>query len=323
MIKTKIFFSEHKPELVSEWHMVKNGKLAPSEITYGSVKKVWWICPQGHEYEMTPNHRSHGKGCSYCSGKKVAIDNSLLYLYPTVAKEFHPTKNSKGSHEYAGKSNKKVWWLGHCGHEWEAPISNRTDKGHGCPYCTGVKLCKDNSLGKLYPELSSEWNNKKNGQLTPFDVTSKSERKVWWKCILCEYEWAALVSNRTGNNSGCPMCNESKGEKRIRKFLESFKIPFETQKEFEGLFGINLGKLSFDFYLFDYNLLIEYQGEFHDGNGNYYVKQKLETQKEHDRRKREYAKNQGINLLEIWYWDKENIEKILEKKIIKTNSGVE
>ena len=47
--------------------------------------------------------------------------------------EWHPTKNNgldptdvtKGSHY-------KVWWLGKCGHEWQAVISSRT-RGVGCP----------------------------------------------------------------------------------------------------------------------------------------------------------------------------------------------
>lgn len=61
------------------------------------------------------------------------------------------------------------------------------------------------------------------------------------------------------------------------------------------------GNLSYDFYLDEYNLLIEYQGEFHDGSARIRDKSYLPTQQEHDRRKREYAKQQGINLLEIWY----------------------
>jgi len=75
------------------------------------------------------------------------------------------------------------------------------------------------------------------------------------------------------------------------------------------------GLLSYDFYLSHYNLLIEYQGNFHDGSNGEYTQINLENQQEHDRRKREYAKDNNIKLLEIWYWDFDNIEKILKKEL--------
>ena len=31
-------------------------------------------------------------------------------------------------------SVQKVWWLGKCGHEWQATVNNRSN-GHGCPIC--------------------------------------------------------------------------------------------------------------------------------------------------------------------------------------------
>ena len=98
----------------------------------------------------------------------------------------------------------------------------------------------------------------------------------------------------------------------------SFSI---TQKTFNDLRGIKGGLLSYDFYLPEYNLLIEYQGEFHDINlkndYNYteYLRKNLQKQYEHDKRKREYAKNNNIKLLEIWYWDFDNIESILQKEL--------
>ena len=73
--------------------------------------------------------------------------------------------------------------------------------------------------------------------------------------------------------------------------------------------GINGGLLSYDLYVQNENLLIEYQGQFHDGTAYINDKQKFQRQQEHDRRKKGYAKSHGIRLLEIWYWDFENIEK--------------
>ena len=74
-------------------------------------------------------------------------------------------------------------------------------------------------------------------------------------------------------------------------------------------------KHRYDFYLPEHNLLIEYQGQFHDGTAHQQSKKEFERQQEHDKRKREYAKDNNIKLLEIWYYDFDNIEEILNKEL--------
>ena len=54
------------PELTKEWHPTKNSELAPQQVTFGSNKKVWWLCPHGHEWECKILYRSYGKKCPYC-----------------------------------------------------------------------------------------------------------------------------------------------------------------------------------------------------------------------------------------------------------------
>ena len=129
--------------------------------------------------------------------------------------------------------------------------------------------------------------------------------------------WSVKLYNVSLNKTWCPKCNESKGEKRIRKWLKDRNIFYETQKTYNDLVGINNGLLSYDFYLPNYNLLIEYQGQFHDGNNGCQKDKDLKRQQEHDRRKRQYAKDNNIKLLEIWYHDFNNIEEILERRLVK------
>ena len=59
--------------LVKEWHPTKNKKLTPSNITYGSNIKVWWLCPKGHSYDSVIHSRTGKRksGCPYCKGKKT------------------------------------------------------------------------------------------------------------------------------------------------------------------------------------------------------------------------------------------------------------
>jgi len=107
----------------------------------------------------------------------------------------------------------------------------------------------------------------------------------------------------------------SKGERRIVNFLDTNSIEYMFQKTYDDLLGINGYLLRYDFYLKDYNLLIEYQGQFHDGSTGEYSQVNLSYQQEHDRRKRKYAEKNNIKLLEIWYYDFDNIEEILKKEL--------
>ena len=117
---------------------------------------------------------------------------------------------------------------------------------------------------------------------TPREISYGTHDKFLWDCFNCGSEYFAKVNNRTSSNTGCPHCNESKGEKRIQRWLDKNDIEYVKQKRFEGLLGVRNGLLSFDFYIPKHNSLIEFQGEFHDGSSRGYAKNNLAYQKEHD-----------------------------------------
>jgi len=100
-------------------------------------------------------------------------------------------------------SNRKVWWRGSCGHEWQAVVKNRVN-GSGCPYCSSNQLLKGfNDLSTMKPELAMEWS-EKNNPLTPDMVLSCSNKTVWWRCIY-GHEWIAKIADRY-YGSQCPYC---------------------------------------------------------------------------------------------------------------------
>jgi hypothetical protein len=130
-------------------------------------------------------------------GRKTASYN-LQILNPLLAKEWYPAKNGRLTpKDVTPMSHKKVWWQCEKGHEWESIISNRSSKGRSCPYCSNQKACEDNCLATVNPKLAKEWHPTKNGNLTPYDVTPGSSRKmVWWQCKK-GHEWEALVKSRS------------------------------------------------------------------------------------------------------------------------------
>ena len=197
------------PALAKEWHPTKNGKLTPSKVLPSSPKKVWWKCKKGHEWQAGIAYRGRGRGCPYCDGKCVCKDNSLSALFPIITKDWHPTKNGKLTpSKVTPHSQKKVWWQCKKGHQWQSSVGYRT-KGYACPYCAGRKVSKDNSLNTLFPKIAKEWHSSKNRKLTPNQVTTKSKKKVWWKCNSCGHEWKAGILDRTNGNS-CKKCKKNK-----------------------------------------------------------------------------------------------------------------
>ena len=115
---------------------------------------------------------------------------------------------------------------------------------------------------------------------------------------------------------GCKHCNYSHGEREVEVYLKSHNIDNVPQKTFDGLKGCGGGLLSYDFYVPICNTLIEFNGLQHYKpvdcfGGMEYFK----IQKEHDKRKREFALKNNIELLEISYKDIDNVENILKQKL--------
>jgi hypothetical protein len=115
-----------------------------------------------------------------------------------------------------------------------------------------------------------------------------------------------------GRNRGCPKCYQFKslGEQKIRNFLDKENINYIPQKTFSPL---NKSKYRFDFYLPDFNLAIEYQGEQHFRD-NAFFKEDLSTTQKRDEIKRKYCKENNIELLEIKYTKLKEIDTILSSK---------
>lgn len=313
--------------------IVKIDHLSPKSCVI--VTKVCDNCgrKQNHRYCDVLLCRNSGNGKDYCkkcsgikisSSKKEKVRKSLLD-YATkndmcyLINEFSD-KNKKTPSEISyGSANIYIWNCSKCSSDYETKVNTRTSGSMaGCPYCAGLKVNHTNCLQSKNPNLSNEWNKELNHPNNPENVYYKSRNKYWWNCNKGHDPFFQELRSRHERNSGCPACMESKGENKIRSYLVEFGFIFQPQKEFDGLKGIGNGLLSYDFYLPDENILIEYQGEFHDGKmGGNFTKVNLEKQQEHDKRKSEYAKRNNIKLIQIWYWDFDNIETILEKELIK------
>ena len=149
------------------------------------------------------------------------MKNSLEIMFPEVAKQWSTRNFPLLPKDVSYGSNKKVWWRGECGHEWQASPHSRTGKNSpGCPYCSGNRvLAGFNDLASRFPEIAAEWS-EKNYPLRPDEVTAFSNKKAWWKGK-CGHEWYALISSRSDGH-GCPYCEDHKLLKGFNDFASQY-----------------------------------------------------------------------------------------------------
>lgn len=156
--------------------------------------------------------------------QKRKYENSIAYLYPELAKEFHPTMNGTLTAEDINKrSARKVWWqCSVCGHDWSAAVGSRAD-GHGCPACSGRVLVQGKNDLETWckqtgnEHILAEWDYEAN-PISPSETTKKNPYIASWKCSKCGESYRTRVYGRT-NGEGCPVC----AGKKVKSGVNDFK----------------------------------------------------------------------------------------------------
>lgn len=251
------------PHIARQWHKTLNGDLAPVEVLAGSGKRVFWQCPVSpeHVWQATVADRTNGTGCPFCIGKKVFRDNCLETVSPSIARQWHPTRNGDLSpRDVTAQSNRAVWWRceKYPHHEWQSDIAGRRRRPN-CPFCSNKKLSRENSLAAMFPDIASQWHATRNGHLTPKDVVFGSGKKVWWQCPrFTEHAWRASVVQRTSRGTSCPTCTNQSSRPEIRIFCELRHLFNDVESR------TKLGGCEADIVLPRLRVVIEYDGaRFH------------------------------------------------------------
>ena len=106
----------------------------------------------------------------------MAMNNSLAEVHPELVSEWSEKNLPLTPDDITFGSNKKVWWKGACGHEWQTSVKARSN-GEKCPICSGARVIAGiNDLATLEPLLVKQWS--KKNKIKPTEVSIGSHKKV-------------------------------------------------------------------------------------------------------------------------------------------------
>lgn len=136
----------------------------------------------------------------------MAMNNSLVEVHPELVSEWSEKNLPLTPDDNTFGSNKKVWWKGACGHEWQTSVKARSN-GEKCPICSGARVIAGiNDLATTDSQLLSEWDYEQN-KLKPTEVSRTSAKRAWWKCRH-GHSWNMKINERTILNKGCRFCEQ-------------------------------------------------------------------------------------------------------------------
>ena len=258
--------------------------------------KIKFKCKKGHIYEQLPGSHLRGDGCSYCSNNRKKTQEQYYNECKTKGLDLPVERYVNDRTEIKHKCSKGHIYL-------QTPSSHL--QGQGCSVCKGTPK---RTTKQYFIEC------KESKYDLPIEEYINSHTKIKHKCSKGHIYPQTPCDHLQGY--GCPVCNESHGEKFIRNYLDKYNIEYIPQKRFKELKDKTY--LSYDFYLPEYNILIEYQGIQHYKEKEFFGgKKQFKKQQYHDNLKRKYAKDNGYKLLELKYTlnTQELVDKYLSRRI--------
>jgi very-short-patch-repair endonuclease len=280
------------------------------------------ICPIHGIFEQRGDHHKSGRGCKKCAiDSNNFYDKNRIYSYKRMSiEEFIRLSNIAHNNKY--DYSLSVYKNAKTKIEIICPIhgsfnqlpNNHKDKKVGCPKCANDEFSNNRKLdsGVILSRLDT------TNYVFDIDDYKNVSTKIKVFCKKHETYFEQYPKHLFNGILGCIKCNNSIGEVRISNYLTENNIFFETQKTFNGC---KLDKLlRFDFYLRDYNICIEFDGEQHFRVIEYFGG--LESFKKiqcRDSIKNDFCNRSGIKLLRISYNDINSIDNILNNYFIYNN----
>lgn len=195
----------------------------------------------------------------------------------------------------------------YCGAEQKRSLDSLC-KNTGCQVC-GTKQ----GIKKTAAQFATELLEKYGGEYAPMEDYKGANVPILIKHNVCGKIYTTKPHHILTDKGGkCPICGKkSKGERKIRLFLQQHNVLFEEQKRFD-----NFKRYPYDFWLPEYNLLIEFQGKQHYEPVEHFGGiESFIHQQEIDNKKRLFANQNGIELFTIRYTLLPQIDYLLTQRL--------
>lgn len=264
----------------------------------------------GNVFEATPKNLTVNKsGCPVCSFKRAG--EKLSKSPEEFAKEFDGLHNGEFEllTDYV-RSSKKVLVRHNSGacdyHEFEATPNNLISKKSGCPKCANnIKRDTNQFQHEVFKAVGDEY--KVIGNYT------SGHEKISMIHVICGHTYEVTPNKFLVQGRRCPNCKESKGERAIKDFLDSYGYRYKREVKLEGCEHVNPLRFDFAVYTGDKIMcLIEFDGEQHFMEKAVFGGlEGFELCKVRDRIKTTYCAMNQIQLIRIPYHQMDNIENIL------------
>lgn len=287
-----------------EQYVIEVSKVNPDINVLGKYinnsTKILYRCKNGHEWSAIPTSILHGHGCPKCSGKIKKSHNEYVEQLSKIK------PNIKVLDTYINAKTRILHKCKICGYEWMSSPDNVIHNNIGCHYCSG-KIKHHEQYVKEVFEINPH-----------IDVVGKyidAHTKILHRCNIDGYEWYAAPHNII-HGRGCPKCKFSHGERAVEMYLDKHRINYIQQYRFSDC--KNKIPLSFDFYLPDNNVCIEYDGRQHYESidcfgGEEYLQYVIQN----DNIKTKYCEDNNIALLRIKYDN--DVNEVLDMFFGKSN----
>jgi menaquinone-dependent protoporphyrinogen IX oxidase len=277
-----------------------------SKVDYkGNKVKVEIICKDHGSFFIEPNrHLSKKSGCNKCGiikRSKTQSNNNWLEKFIEV----HGDRYDYSKVEYINNKTPIEIICKEHGSFLQAPYSH-IRSNIGCVRCLNETLNKKFKNKKWLDKFI-----KIHGDRYDYSKVEYKNSKTKVEIICKEHGSFLQTPFNHYQNQGCPICNISKGERKIMTYFDKKSIYYESGCLFKDC--KDKKTLRFDFFIPEYNLCIEYDGIQHFKSFNWFGGDKnFESQKRRDYIKDIYCLDNKISLIRISYLEYDRIYDILD-----------
>lgn len=289
----------------------RSGCLLLSKEYKNCGEKLLFKCRCGSEFQTSFNtfKFNNKRQCNQCGmqsfiNKQTKTNEEFTKeVYDVVGDEYIFLE------KYKGVQNKILCMHNKCSYQFYVR-PNHFLRGSRCPKCYGHLGASPKTHGQFlyecYQLVGDEYR--------VLETYVNANTPILLRHNECGHEYY-VTPDKFLSGRRCPQCSKSKGEQKIRTYLENIDIVFEQEYSFDDLVGVGGGLLRFDFAVFNNSnlaLLIEYDGEQHfKFKKGMMTRDDYKTLQIHDELKNKYCKDNNITLLRIPYWEFDNIEEFL------------